>query len=104
MNPHDASEDSFGRSDEMYDESYERPEHDATPEQSFEPRRLPPAYTGILQSLAAAPVRDRADLDAESVEKFKAIMAERAQQRALRHESFAVVPQFFFRKVQAAGS
>lgn len=64
-------------------------------------RSLPPAYAALFGSLPAAePAGEAAAaVEAESIVKFKDIIAARLKKREKEHPSFSAVPQFFFRKV-----
>lgn len=99
----DPSEESFGQSEGSlgadYSDSFAHHEETRTPEASIEPRQLPALYRSMFQAELGRPLADPAAVETETVEKFKAIMAARAHERTLQHDSYKAVPQFYFRKV-----
>lgn len=93
MDPYENSfEDSHGRSDEL---AASAPADDVSTPAERAPRLLPPVYASLFRS----PPPDGSAVEGQSIEEFKVIMAARQRAREEKHDSFAVIPQFYFRKV-----
>jgi hypothetical protein len=63
-------------------------------------RKLPPMYAKLFGSVDAGPLQPTESCQ-DAIEEFKAILAKRADDRAKSHESYKVIPQFYFRKVRS---